>query len=192
MGDPYEEAVFCRGGHLQIIACAGAGKTETMARRVASLLAEGVAPVGIIAFTFTEKAGRELKARIERKVSDWEGLGPGTLDKLGPMWVGTIHAFCMQVLQRFTPEIAAYDVLDDHKLMGLLSREYNVLRLDDLGGGGHRQNIELFRRSVDVVENELLDPNDLRATPFAASYGADLWPDDCLCGSGAGGRRQGL
>ncbi|MGH9070324.1 MAG: UvrD-helicase domain-containing protein, partial [Acidimicrobiales bacterium] len=57
-------AVLHRGSHLQIIAAAGSGKTEVVAQRVADLLADGVAPRGIVAFTFTERAAGELKARI--------------------------------------------------------------------------------------------------------------------------------
>jgi len=125
------DPVTYRDGHLQIIACAGAGKTETISLRVASLLADSVAPEGIIAFTFTEKAGRELKSRIEKKVSEESSLGPKFLDRLGPMFVGTMHAYCMQLLQRHQPEMADWDVLDDHKLVALLQREYQAL---DLGG----------------------------------------------------------
>jgi len=53
---------------MQIIACAGSGKTEVVAQRVADLIAEGVDPAGIIAFTFTERAAEELKARISARV----------------------------------------------------------------------------------------------------------------------------
>lgn len=167
---PLVDAVTYRGGHLQIIACAGAGKTETIARRVASLLADGVAPAGIIAFTFTDKAGAELKSRIELKVREHLDLGPAMLDRLGPMFVGTMHAYCMQMLQARVPAFAAYDVLDPHKLIGLLSREYNTLKIQDCFNGWAGDNIEVFHRSIDVVENELIDPNDLPDGTFKTSY----------------------
>jgi superfamily I DNA/RNA helicase len=48
------------GTHIQIIACAGSGKTEALARRVAHLLTKKIPPESIIAFTFTEKAAAEL------------------------------------------------------------------------------------------------------------------------------------
>ena len=55
-------------GNLQLIACAGSGKTEVVARRVANLLntgtADGLTPANIVAFTFTDKAAAELKERI--------------------------------------------------------------------------------------------------------------------------------
>ena len=56
-----KHAISHRGGHLRIVACAGSGKTESLARRISSLVTEGVEPAEIVAFTFTEKAAAELK-----------------------------------------------------------------------------------------------------------------------------------
>jgi len=56
-----QHAISHRGGHLRIVACAGSGKTESLARRISSLVTEGVEPAEIVAFTFTEKAAAELK-----------------------------------------------------------------------------------------------------------------------------------
>src|SRR3954452_24526613 len=82
-----------RGGHLQIIASAGSGKTEVVSQRVAALLAEGAKPESIVAFTFTERAATSLKTRIERCVVAEPRLGSACLDKLGLMFVGTIHSY---------------------------------------------------------------------------------------------------
>jgi DNA helicase-2/ATP-dependent DNA helicase PcrA len=57
-------AVQHRGSHLQIIACAGSGKTEVVAQRVADLLAEGADARSIIAFTFTERAAQDTAAVV--------------------------------------------------------------------------------------------------------------------------------
>src|SRR6202171_1861742 len=84
-----------RGGHLQVIACAGAGKTEAISRRVSSLITEGVEPAQIVAFTFTERAAASLKIRITRRIA--ESKGQAFLDRLGPMFVGTIHAYCLHM-----------------------------------------------------------------------------------------------
>ena len=78
-----------RGGHLQVIACAGAGRTEAISRRVASLIEEGVEPCQIIAFTFTERAAESPKTRITRKVA--ERKGEGLLDRLGPTFTLTTY-----------------------------------------------------------------------------------------------------
>ena len=55
---------------LQLIACAGSGKTEVLAQRIANILSQpGVRPANVIAFTFTEKAAAELKGRARRTVT---------------------------------------------------------------------------------------------------------------------------
>src|SRR3712207_4318606 len=92
-----------RGGHMQVVACAGAGKTEAISRRVTSLIEEGVEPGQIVAFTFTERAAAALKNRINRRIE--ESKGHAFLDRLGPMFVGTIHAFCLRLLQDHVPEL---------------------------------------------------------------------------------------
>ena len=57
------QVVAHRGSDLQVIACAGAGKTEAISRRIASLLADGADPDSIVAFTFTERAAGELNGK---------------------------------------------------------------------------------------------------------------------------------
>ena len=58
------EAILSTSQPLQIIACAGSGKTQVISARIARLLGEGIAPGEIVAFTFTEKAAAELQGRI--------------------------------------------------------------------------------------------------------------------------------
>jgi DNA helicase-2/ATP-dependent DNA helicase PcrA len=118
-----------RGRHLQVVACAGAGKTEAISRRVSTLLEEGVEPAQIVAFTFTERAATSLKNRITRRVA--EAKGQVFLDGLGPMFVGTIHAYCLRLLQDHVPEFGNFDVLDENRLAGLLSREHKRLELSN-------------------------------------------------------------
>jgi UvrD/REP helicase N-terminal domain len=61
---PQTKAIKHTKGNLQLVACAGSGKTEVVARRVVNLLGSGVEPAGIVAFTYTNKAAGELKERI--------------------------------------------------------------------------------------------------------------------------------
>ena len=58
------DAVLHTGSHLQIIASAGSGKTEVVSQRIVSLLKEGIGRRDIVAFTFTERAARELEDRV--------------------------------------------------------------------------------------------------------------------------------
>lgn len=158
------EAVAHRGSHMQIIAAAGSGKTEVVSQRVADLLADGVAPRGIVAFTFTEKASAELKDRITQRVE--ERLGKSALDLLSGLFVGTIHSYCFRLLQQYVPRYEAYDVLDENQLTAFLVREANRLELRQLDPNNRLfASIAAFLRSVDVTENELLDA-DTMPEPF--------------------------
>ncbi len=153
-----------RGSHLQIIAAAGSGKTEVVSQRVAMLLAEGVDPAGIVAFTFTERAAAELKQRIARRVEQL--AGPTVLDRLGGLFVGTIHGYCFRLLQTAVPRYETFDVLDPNQLTAFLVRESNQLDIRRLDIRIRQKpalftSIERFLRGVDVVENELLDPQSL-------------------------------
>ena len=86
--------------NLQIIACAGSGKTQVISRRIVEILQskkmKGVGPGDIVAFTFTEKAAAELKDRIHRLCLEVLGDDTG----LAEMFVGTIHAYCLNLLQQ--------------------------------------------------------------------------------------------
>ena len=150
-------AVKHRGSHLQIIASAGSGKTEVVSQRVADLLVGGTPATAIVAFTFTERAAAELRDRISERVS--ERLGQGGLDRLGGLFVGTIHAYCFRLLQTHVPHYETYDVLDDHQLTAFLAREATRLNLKALDPANRLfAAIASFLASLDVVENELLDP----------------------------------
>lgn len=153
-------AVRHRGGHLQIIASAGSGKTEVVSQRVADLLADGVPPTGIVAFTFTERAAAELRQRIAERAE--QRLGRWILDLLAGLFVGTIHAYCFRLLQTHVPRYETFDVLDDHQLTAFLAREASRLGLKTLDPQGRLfASIAAFLSSVDVVENEFLDPDSM-------------------------------
>jgi DNA helicase-2/ATP-dependent DNA helicase PcrA len=85
--------------NLQIIACAGSGKTQVVSARIVEILRrmapEGITPANIVAFTFTDKAAGELKDRIHHL--SLQELG--TDRALADMFVGTIHAYCLRLLQ---------------------------------------------------------------------------------------------
>ena len=158
-----------RNSRLQVIACAGSGKTESISRRVASLIEEGASPESIVAFTFTEKAAAELKDRIYKRVSELKGKD--FLGRLGPMFVGTIHAYCFRLLQDYVPKYGNYDVLDEHQHVALVSRRRHELRLELLDSKQWK-SIEIFLRAADVIGNELIPLKDLDGTDFGECYSA--------------------
>lgn len=73
-----ENVIDHRGGHPQVIACVGAGRTEAISRRVVSLIVEGAELSQIIAFTFTERATESLKAHIARRFAERSGQPSST------------------------------------------------------------------------------------------------------------------
>jgi DNA helicase II / ATP-dependent DNA helicase PcrA len=154
--------VLHRGSHMQIIASAGSGKTEVVAQRFAQLMADGADPTGIIAFTFTERAADELKARISARVE--ERLGAASLDKVGAAFVGTIHSYCFRLLQQYVPHYETFDVLDERRLTAFLCREEPALHLRDLTGKVF-SSIKAFLENLEVVENELI-PLEQLDDPF--------------------------
>src|SRR3954451_9526478 len=105
-----QAAISCTDKPLQIIACAGSGKTQVISQRIAGLLARpGVEPGHVIAFTFTEKAAAELKDRVLGIVQRERGHVTG----LAEMYIGTMHGYALDLVQRLVPETFKYRVLTD-------------------------------------------------------------------------------
>lgn len=98
-------------GNVQIIACAGSGKTEFVSERIAYQIQQGIAkPSEIVALTFNEAAAEELKFRVRDKITELMGKQPD----IGDMYIGTIHAFAFKILQDFVPKYRGYDMLDEN------------------------------------------------------------------------------
>lgn len=115
-------------GNLQLIACAGSGKTEVVAQRVVSLLrprmenGAGCKPENIIAFTFTDKAAAELKERIHTRCHEAFGSVTG----LAEMYVGTIHGYCLELLKSEVPAYLKYEVLNEVQQALFIDRHSRV------------------------------------------------------------------
>lgn len=158
-----------RNGPLQVIACAGSGKTESISRRIAGLIKDGATPESIVAFTFTERAAAELKERIISRTA--EACGDAIKGRLARMYVGTIHGYCFKLLQDHVPSYGNYDVLDEHRHAGLLSREAGRLRLKQrLGTTTVWKPIQTWIETVDVIGNELIPRAKLEGSIVAELY----------------------
>ena len=109
------KAIGHASGNLQLIACAGSGKTEVVAQHITHLLTPkseggmGLKPANIVAFTFTEKAAAELKQRVLDRCR--ERL-PGLVG-MAEMYIGTIHGFSLDLLRSDVPDYLKYDVLNE-------------------------------------------------------------------------------
>lgn len=164
-----EEAANCITGNLQIIACAGSGKTEVVSRRISNLIMDGAKPRSIVAFTFTEKAAEELKGRI-REILD--KVCPKKAD-IGDMYIGTIHGFCFEMLKELEPKYRSYDVLDDPKRVAFISmphRYYGSHLRSLIRGGRKYDTIRRFFMSCDIVKMENINTQDLSDEDFVIAY----------------------
>jgi DNA helicase-2/ATP-dependent DNA helicase PcrA len=144
-------AINTTGRHLQIIACAGSGKTQVISARIVELLKQGAAPHSIVAFTFTNRAAGELKDRIYHMCKEQLGSDRG----LAELYVGTIHGYCLHLLQ--SPPLyrfLEYTVLTDIRQRLLIDRysaQSGLTRAPLLSGQG------MLRRYVDTrLYQELL------------------------------------
>src|SRR2546430_6384961 len=142
------DAIAAPPGNLQLIACAGSGKTEVVALRVATLLDPKtpghVDPGNIVAFTFTDKAAAELKDRIITRTRERLGNVTG----LAEMFVGTIHAFCLDLLTSEVPEYLKYSVLNEVQeslLINRNSRKSGLTNTTDLAGKPLRRYVDTGR-----------------------------------------------
>ena len=123
-----QQAIDHRGGHLQIIACAGSGKTQVLVERILGLLREGAPPRGIVAFTFTEKAAAELHDRVRQAIKS-SGL---EIQGLVEMYIGTIHGWCLQFMQDHLNQFLKYRVMNEVQTKLLIARNSNRSGLTSL------------------------------------------------------------
>src|SRR5262249_60810017 len=102
----YGGPAYAETGPLLIIAGAGSGKTNTLAHRVAHLIANGIDPRRILLLTFSRRAAAEMGRRVERivaKVTAAGGLRPGIADVLTDAltWAGTFHAIGSRLIRSY-------------------------------------------------------------------------------------------
>jgi DNA helicase II / ATP-dependent DNA helicase PcrA len=99
-------AVTHKNGILLVCAGAGSGKTRVITMRIAHLIVNNqVDPLSIVALTFTNKAAKEMRQRVQKLV------GEGNISR---PFVGTFHSYCLRLLKtnRVMPELASYSIMD--------------------------------------------------------------------------------
>lgn len=162
-----KEAIEYTGGNLQLIACAGSGKTEVVARRVVHLLTPGrpdsLLPRNIVAFTFTDRAAAELKDRIVTRCKETLGDVAG----LAELYVGTIHGYCLQLLQTHLFQYLKYSVLTDVQTRLLIGRNSNKSGLSGVElisgpSAGQKlkrgpQDVKIFLDALNVIREDHVD-----------------------------------
>lgn len=145
--DEQKEAISEINRNLQIIACAGSGKTEVITRRIANILQTkpGVQPENIVAFTFTEKAAASMKKRIAK------AIGNSSAHDVERIYVGTIHGFCYHLLNKYAEQFREYKVLDTVKSHLFVTRYSNECGMSDLDLEVYPRNVNLFLQCIDKM-----------------------------------------
>ncbi|MGI9310644.1 MAG: DNA helicase II [bacterium] len=125
LNDAQREAVAAPDGALLVLAGAGSGKTRVLTHRVAWLAqAQGVSPLSILAVTFTNKAAREMRGRIEALLRA----------PMGGMWMGTFHGLCHRLLRMHCDDAglsANFEIIDSDDQYRLIRRVLRELALDE-------------------------------------------------------------
>ncbi len=135
-------------GPLLILAGAGSGKTRVLTHRIAYLIEErGVSPYQILAITFTNKAAREMKERVEKTVGE----------ESANIWVSTFHSTCVRILRRFIESLGydrnftIYDADDQKSLMKDVLKQ---LQIDS-----KQMKERSFLSAISSAKDELIGPD---------------------------------
>jgi DNA helicase-2/ATP-dependent DNA helicase PcrA len=159
LNEPQRRAVEAPDGPLLIFAGAGSGKTRVLTHRIAHLIATGRAkPSEILAVTFTNKAAREMRTRVEELVG--EGITG--------MWLGTFHAIGARLLRRDGESIgvpATFVIYDEADRAVALRRASEAAGVDP-----KRYPPAQIGHSISAAKNELLDAAGYAASPDARGY----------------------
>lgn len=163
------EAINYLEGPLLILAGAGSGKTRTVTSRIANIIESGKAkPYEVLAITFTNKAAREMRERIE------ESIDTDTSD----MWVMTFHAMCCKMLRQNIEKMDQgytkwFSIYDDTDSLGVLKNVASTLNLNT-----NYYSPQALRGQISTAKNGLMGPDeyrkylgdDFRADSIAKAY----------------------
>ncbi|WP_085505281.1 DNA helicase PcrA [Thalassobacillus devorans] len=149
LNEPQRSAVTHTEGPLLIMAGAGSGKTRVLTHRIAYLLQEKEAsPRSILAITFTNKAAREMKERVEALVGQ-EGES---------IWMSTFHSMCVRILRRDIDRIGIdrnFSILDSSDQLSVIKQVLKQLNLDP-----KKWDPRAMLGAISGAKNELMSPDD--------------------------------
>ncbi|MEJ7442611.1 DNA helicase PcrA [Staphylococcus warneri] len=149
MNAEQSEAVRTTEGPLLIMAGAGSGKTRVLTHRIAYLLDEkDVSPYNILAITFTNKAAKEMKARVEQLVGEEAQV----------IWMSTFHSMCVRILRRDADRIGIernFTIIDPTDQKSVIK---DVLKNENIDS--KRFEPRMFIGAISNLKNELKTPED--------------------------------
>ena len=149
MNTEQSEAVRTTEGPLLIMAGAGSGKTRVLTHRIAYLLDEkDVSPYNILAITFTNKAAKEMKQRVEQLVGEEAQV----------IWMSTFHSMCVRILRRDADRIGIernFTIIDPTDQKSVIK---DVLKNENIDS--KRFEPRMFIGAISNLKNELKTPED--------------------------------
>ena len=163
LNEQQRKAVTAPFGPTLVLAGPGSGKTRVLTSRVAFLVKEGVQPRQIMAVTFTNKAAREMLARIQQLFDD----------ELRGLAVGTFHSICARILRReaerlpFSRDFVIYDTADQ---LALLKQAMSVHRVDE-----KRISPRSLLSRISNAKNELIHPAEFNADTYFNEIAARVY-----------------
>ena len=165
-----DKAVSHRNGPMRVVACAGSGKTTTVAQRIAEMIKDGIPRSQIVAITFNDRAAAHLKKKIREEMDRIIPNNP----QLGEMFVGTIHSFAFSILKEYDYKYRDFDVLDGSRRWAFLQNigkrsDMNQI-MNGLGTVGKKWWVYLlqdFFRDADLYRTELCPDPKKDADPEA-------------------------
>ena len=161
-----QQAVQHTEGPLLILAGAGSGKTKVLTVRIAYLLAQGVNPYEILAITFTNKAAKEMKSRVEGLVGDVANR----------IWLSTFHSFCAKFLRFELDNFLGYNsnftIYDTSDSQVVIKAALKALNLDD-----KYYPVGAMISAISDAKNKLMFASDYRkqARDFYQQKVADVY-----------------
>ncbi|MBG48369.1 MAG: ATP-dependent DNA helicase [Pseudozobellia sp.] len=163
LNDAQRAPVLHKDGPLMVIAGAGSGKTRVLTYRIAHLMAQGVDSFNILALTFTNKAAREMKARIAQIVGSSEAKN---------LWMGTFHSVFAKLLRfdgdklGFPSNFTIYDTQDSQRLIASIIKEMGLDK--DVYKYKQVQNrISSYKNSLITVKAYFQNPELMEADAMA-------------------------
>ncbi len=151
LNEPQRRAVLHINGPLMIVAGAGSGKTKVLTTRIAHLMANGVDAFNILALTFTNKAAKEMKARIEHILGNNEARN---------LYIGTFHSVFARILRSEAPRLGypnSFTIYDTDDAKSVVKTVINELSLDDKL---YKPNTVYNR--ISSAKNALVGPEEYR------------------------------
>ena len=136
-------------GPVLILAGAGSGKTRALTYRVANLIDHGVPAWNILALTFTNKAAKEMKARVQQLIGE---------EQAEEAWISTFHSTCARILRRDIEKIGysrSFTIFDDDDQQRVLKEILKQLNIDD-----RFLPVREVRSKISDAKNKMLSPDE--------------------------------